>query len=210
MSSTPRHVIGLTGLPSSGKGEVANAFTECAAERHWQAAHLSFSDCIKEVVRTLGYSDAQFERAMLSRTATQMREVHGPGVFALRIAAKIAAWPAPCPEVFVVEALRHPGEATALRGAYGKRFVLVGVESEPGIIAQRLLHRARADESHTAMQSKQHVILLLNQELRGSASPQSPNVGATLALADKIIQNNGTLEALRKKVASLFAELSAD
>ena len=208
MSATPRHVIGITGLPSSGKGEVAGAFIACAEERGWQAAHLSFSDCIKDEARALGCSNGQIDRALLRRIGTEMREREGPGALALRIARKLAAWPPPRPQVFIVEALRHPGEVEALRGAYGDRFILVGIRSDLETIARRLIDRARPDESREAMQSERRVLRLLKEELRGAASPQAPQVGATLALADETIENNGTLEELRRAAARVFARLA--
>lgn len=207
MSGARQYVIGLTGLPSSGKGEVAGALIACAGERGWQAAHLSFSDCIKDEARAQGFDEGHLDRPLLGRIATEMREHEGPGVLALRIATKVDIWPAPRPEWFVVEALRHPGEVEALRATYGSRFTLIGVESDLAIIVHRLINRARSDESRTAMQSEEHAIRLLNEELRGSASPQSPNVGATLALADEMIENDGSLDELRQAVAEVFARL---
>lgn len=211
MSDGPRYVIGLTGVPSSGKGEVAAALMKLAHARDWQAAHLSFSDRIKEEARTRGVADDEFERALLSRIATEMRETEGPGVLAQRIVKKIECWPGRCPDVFVVEALRHPGEVEALRQAYGARFTLVAVASEPAIIAKRLIARQRADESQEAMASEAKAMALVELELHGGQSDQSPNVGRTMKFADVRLENNGALADLREEVARLFAEIvSAD
>ena len=207
MSATPRHVIGLTGLPSSGKGEVTSALLDCARERGWRGAHLSFSDVIKEEAASRGVPESEFERGLLSRIATELRETEGPGVLAVRIADKITNRPQPTPELFVVEALRHPGEADALREAFGDRFQLVAVDCEPRTIARRLIARARPDESREALQSEEKATQLLAAELHGGESDRSPNVGRTMAVADLHLDNNGTLEELRARVNAFCREL---
>ncbi len=207
MSNSLRCIIGLTGLPSSGKGEVAAALLKLANANGWQAGHLSFSDQIKEEARRRGTSDDQFNRELLTRIGIQMRRDEGTGVLAARIADKIAAWPGPCPEVFVVEALRHVGEIEVLRKRFGKKFLLFAVESEPRIIAQRLIARKRADESPHAMQSEENAIQLLEHELEGKLSALGPNVGSCLKHADVHLSNNGTLEELNNAVARIFKSL---
>jgi len=210
MNDRPQHVIGLTGLPSSGKGEVAAALMHLADARGWCSAHLSFSDRIKEEALKRGIAQDGFERGMLSRIATEMREADGPGALARRIVEKINTWPGQRPELFVVEALRHPGEVETLRQAYGNRFTLVAVESDPVIIARRLITRRRPDESQDAMASEQKALELLERELRGGESPQSPNVGLTMRRADIRIENNGSLDELRETVARLFHNLASE
>ena len=206
MSGGP-NVIGLTGVPSSGKGEVAAALMQLCEARGWRVAHLSYSDRIKEEARARGHSDEEFERGLLSRIGTELRDTEGPGALSKRIAAKIKSWPAPVPEVFIVEALRSAGEVEALREEFGDRFRLIGVECEPRIIARRLIARQRADEDRAALQSEENAIRLIEKELNGEGPANAPNVGRTLQLADLRIRNNDTLDDLRQTVADFFAEL---
>src|SRR3972149_7965462 len=105
----PRHVIGLTGLPSSGKGEVVKALAKLANARGWRMAYLSFSDEIKREARRRGVAEGTFTRELLQQIGTEMREKEGAGALAERLALKIKDWPQPAPELFVVEALRHVG-----------------------------------------------------------------------------------------------------
>lgn len=204
---SPRAVIGLTGVPSSGKGEVTAALLRCAEERGRRAAHLSFSDCIKEEARRRGVEDKDFDRELLSQLGVEMREAEGPGVLAARIAQKIQDWPAPRPELFVVEALRHAGEIDTLKSAFGDRFILVAVDSEPREIARRLIARRRPDESPEALRSEEDAVRLLQDELKGTLSPLGPNVGDCMVRADVQMSNNGTLDALRQTVARFFGGL---
>jgi len=211
VTGSPKLVIGLTGLPSSGKGEVAAALIEAARRRGWRAAHLSFSDRIKEEARRRGIGDDHFNRELLSRIGIEMREAEGPGALASRLVARIGTWPSPVPQMFVVEALRHVGEIDALREAFGKRFTLIAVESEPRAIARRLIARRRPDESSEALQSEEKAVQLLEAELHGRQSRLGPNVGQCFEQADIRLDNNGTLEELRQDVRRIFSDLqSAD
>lgn len=204
----PRYVIGLTGLPSSGKGEVANALAAAAEKRGWRMQRLIFSDQIKEEARRRGIQDAQFTRELLSGIGTELREKEGPGAIAARIAACIRNWPEPKPELFVADGLRHAGEAAQLRAEFGERFLLLGVESEPEEIARRLIARRRADESPEALQSLEKAAALLKQELNGQGSAMSPNVGQCMSCADLCLPNHGSLDDLRKTVEQFLDGLA--
>ena len=208
IASDASHIIGLTGLPSVGKGEVACALAGLAAERGWRLASISFSDQIKDEAKARGIPEKSFTREILSRIGTELREKEGPGVLAARIAQKIEAWPGKeRPEVFVCDGVRHPGEVEALRAAFGKRFTLVAVEAEPREIVRRLITRRRPDESPDALRSEDGAIRLLEQELNGAPGKNAPNVGDCISLADVRVANHGTLEDLRRAVAAIFDKL---
>ena len=207
ITGEPSHIIGLTGLPSVGKGEVACALAGLAAARGWRLAAISFSDQIKDEALSRGIPEKAFTREILSRIGTELRAKEGPGVLAARIARKIEAWPAPRPEIFVCDGLRHPGEAEALRAAFGERFTLVAVQAEPREIVRRLIARRRPDESPDALRSEEGAIRLLEQELTGAPGKNAPNVGDCIRLANVRIANHGTLEDLRRAVAEFFDKL---
>jgi len=208
ITSEASHIIGLTGLPSVGKGEVACALAGLAAERGWRLASISFSDQIKDEAQSRGIPEKAFTREILSRIGTELRAKEGPGVLAARIAGKIEAWPGEKrPEVFVCDGVRHPGEVQALRAAFGKRFILVAVEAEPREIVRRLIARRRPDESPDALRSEDGAVRLLEQELTGAPGKNAPNVGDCIRLADVRIANHGTLEDLRRAVEEVFDKL---
>lgn len=207
MNANVPRVIGLTGLPSSGKGEVTRIVTALAADRGWRTAQLVFSDQIKEEIRRRGIPEAQIDREMLSRVGAEMRHAEGPGVLANRIAARIQSWPAPQPELFIVDGVRHPGEIEVMRRVFGERFVLASVEADPSEIARRLIARRRADESREAMRSEEDALRVLERELLGKVSALGPNVGECARLADARLQNHGTLDDLRRAVGAFFKAL---
>jgi dephospho-CoA kinase len=202
-------VIALTGLPSSGKGEAAKALQEIAAQDGLSAGHLSFSDQIKEEALRRGVSRESFTRELLSRVGIEMRQAEGPGVLSARIARRICEWPAPRPQIFVADGLRHPGEIDELRRAFGDRFVLVAVEAEPKEIARRLIARRRADESPAAMRSEAQAMALLQQELDGQLSAMGPNVRTCAERADLRLPNHGTLDDLKRNVQWMYNTFKA-
>jgi hypothetical protein len=204
LKHNPQRIIGLTGLPSSGKGEVVKMLKACAEGHGWRVGCLSYSRCIKEVAREWGYDAAKLDRALLSRIATRLREEEGPGALSKHLVTKVAEWPEPKPELFIVEALRHPGEYKAMKASFDLRFTLVGVESDLKIIAKRLRKRARPDEDAAALTSEEACIAMLERELNGDDSEHAPNVGTTIHLAERRIQNNGTLKDLKANVADFF------
>jgi len=208
VNESPRHVIGLTGLPSSGKGEVTAALLRLARGRGWTAEHLSFSDRIKEEALARGIPQERFDRDLFTRIGIEMREAEGADVLAARIVRKIKTLPEPRPDLFVVEALRHVSEIEVMREAFGERFVLAAVESDPREIARRLIARRRADESREALQSEEKAVQLLEQELNGQGSALGPNVGMCIARADVRIPNHGTLEELAQTVEQFFDGLT--
>jgi len=206
LSNTPRGIIGLTGLPSSGKGEVTVVLLQLARARGWRVEHLSFSDRIKEEACARGIPAERFDRDLFTQIGIEMREAEGPGVLATRIAGKIGAWPEPKPELFVVEALRHAGEIEVLRKTFGKRFILAAVESEPDEVARRLMARRRPDESPEALESHEKAIQLLERELNGKLSELGPDVGQCISRADARLPNHGTLDDLAGAVEKFFEQ----
>ena len=201
MDEKPFRVIGLTGVPSVGKGEAVRFLREWAEGRGWRVGYLSFSDQIKEEALARGLSATGLTRERISVIVTEMREAGGPAVLAERILAKIRQIPeAERAEVFVIEAVRHVAEIEFLRQALGTRFRLFGVVADLDTIAERLLARARPDESREAMRGKPSALAMIRQELRGQAKARGVDVGACIEQADVVVENSGTLDDLRKAV----------
>lgn len=198
-------VVGLTGLPSVGKGEVVSELLRLAADAGRSAEHVSFSDQIKEEAKERGLSVGEMDRDSISALARDMREADGPGVLAKRIVARVRERSAAgAAELFVVEALRHVAEAEILRAAFGERFLLVAVTAELDEIVRRMHARDRADESREAMQSSAQALELLRREHDGDRSDLGVNVSACIERADVMIENNASLAALKAKVGRLF------
>jgi dephospho-CoA kinase len=194
-------VIGLTGLPCSGKETVKDFLVKMCRERGLRVSHFSFSGEIRREAVARGRTGSDIDRDFLTGLVAEMRSQEGPAVLARRIIAHIGTEVA---DVYIVEALRHPAEAETLRRRYGGDFVLAAVTSAPRIMAERLLRRKRVDESRTAKQSVEDALQLIEKEQRGDANI---NVGAVLDMADLTIPNDNTLADLQQSVATRFAPL---
>ena len=207
ITSEASHIIGLTGLPSVGKGEVACALAGLAAERGWRLASISFSDQIKDEAQSRGIPEKAFTREILSRIGTELRERKTRRAGRADRGEDRGRPGKKRPEVFVCDGVRHPGEVEVFRAALGKRFVLVAVEAEPREIVGRLIARRRPDESPDALRSEGGAIRLLEQELTGASGKNAPNVGDCIRLADVRVANHGSLVDLRRAVAEIFDRL---
>jgi len=195
----PRLVVGLTGPPGAGKGEAARFLAAWGQARGWRVGHLSFSDQIKEELRARGVADSAFTRELLTDTATRMREAEGPGVLAARIVSRIRREAAPA-EMYIVEAMRHAREIETLRQAFGATFAALAVEAGPDVTAERLLSRARPDESREAMQGREGARRMVEREMGGMKGQYAFSIAECVGLADGRVPNEGTLDDLRRAV----------
>jgi dCMP deaminase len=177
--------IGLTGRNASGKGEVANYL-----KAHGFAYH-SLSDVIREEIRSRGEEP---DRETLIRTGNELRERFGSAVLAKRILARIEA-----DQHAVIDSIRNPAEVETLRdGAY---FQLIHVRADPRTRYARIRKRNRAGDPadfETFMEQEE-------RELCGESHAQ--NLDAVEALADRALDNDGTLEDLARSLDVLLLEL---
>lgn len=178
-------IIGLTGPNAAGKGEVAAVLMKAGLGYH------SLSDAVRQEAAFRGLDPT---RENLIRIGNDLRRVHGPGVLARRIGRRLKGWD-------VVDSIRNPGEVEALRRCRG--FVLLGVDATPRLRFARSVRRARAGDAMTfrEFQAKE----LKENSRRGSAQ----QLTRTLAMADEILCNDGTLRRLRARARSLLKRLIA-
>ena len=178
---SPPLVIGLTGPNASGKGEVAKFL---AAHRF--AVH-SLSDVVREAAGTAGLAPT---RDNLIATGIRMRTEQRPCALARTILPRLRGRG-------VVDSIRNPGEVEVLRGL--PRFVLLGIDAPQALRFERSLLRGRTGDGAT-----------LEEFARKEARENSTTVAgqqlvATLALADIVIGNDGSLDDLHRRVREALA-----
>jgi dephospho-CoA kinase len=179
MSDRPRF-IGLTGTNGAGKGECA-AFLKSRG----YAVH-SLSDILREELRERGLEAA---RDNLIRIGNELRETFGPDVLARRTAAKITA-PA------VIDSIRNVREVECLRELPG--FILLAVDAPLEVRFERAAARGRDESAATPEEFRKKE----EEEMNGGTSAQQ--LGACMAIADRLIVNDGTLEELHHKLEELL------
>jgi dephospho-CoA kinase len=197
------NVIGLTGLPCVGKGMVKQFLFEWCEMHQLKAAHYSFSDEIRAEARNRGMAVAELDRDSIHAIVSDMRAREGAAVLADRLVKRIQTLPAEsAADIYLVEAARHPLEVAHLRGAFKGAFYLIAVTAEIGRIVEWMTSRRRADESKSALSSREAAVALLEKELNGTQGV-SVNVGACIGIADFIIENDGSLDELRAHTFAL-------
>ena len=178
-------VVGITGRNCAGKDSVAHVLEALGFARH------SLSDALRDELRRRGIP---ITRENLIRMGNELRRAEGPAVLAERMKRLMEG-----EERVALVSIRNPSEVEALRALPG--FVLLGVDAPTGVRFERERDRNR----ESAVQTQQEFEALEARE--NSADPEAQQLDATLALADHVIRNDTTLEALRERVLAYLETL---
>ncbi len=174
-------VVGLTGPNASGKGEVAKFLAT-----HGFSVH-SLSDMVRDEATRRGLDH---NRDTLIRLGVAMRAEGGPGALARRVLSRLKGRA-------VVDSIRSPGEVEVLRSL--PRFVLLGIDAPQPLRFQRSLLRGRLGDGATLDEFAR------KEDRENSRTEAGQQLLATLALADIVINNDGTIEALRARAREALA-----
>lgn len=169
--------IGLTGKLAAGKGEIAKILESSGFSYH------SLSDVIREELKKEGI---EASRENMIRKGNELREKYGASVLAIKIK-----------ELFkdddnIIDSVRNPFEVNELRKL--ENFHLLGVDAPVELRFKRLKARARKGDVMTLDEMKKAEIL------ENKNIDTNQQLDKTLAMADKIIINNSSIESLKAKV----------
>lgn len=179
-------LIAVTGLPGSGKSIVARMLAE---ELGFYL--VSMGDLVREEVARRGL---ELTPANIEIIATKLREEKGPDAVARLLLEKLRDRVAGHPGI-VIDGVRSIEEVRVLE-SLGKVCV-VGVHSSPRTRLERLLKRGRVGDVRDIKEFMMRDLYNL-----------SYGVGNLLALADYMIVNDSTLDALVEAVRRLAREIS--
>lgn len=176
-------VIGFTGMPGSGKSEAM----EVAKSRGHPVVRMG--DLIWEEVERQGLPrDAKH----VGQVANAMRASHGKDVWAVRTAERVRQ-AAKGHALVLIDGVRSHEEVDTLRRELGHDFRLVAIHTDPDHRFQRMMSRGRADDS------KDPDVLKARDERE-----MTWGIARTIALADEMLVNDGTLEQFRERVRALL------
>ncbi len=130
-------------------------------------------------------------RDNLIRVGVELRSRGGPGALARRILATLQARA-------VVDSIRNPGEVDVLRTLPG--FVLLGVDAPQPLRFERSARRGRLGDG-ASLEEFAH-----KEALENSTTEAGQQLVRTLALADVVVVNDGTIETLHAKVQEALRE----
>jgi len=180
-------IIGVTGFFASGKDTVAEYLV---ARKGFE--HLSLSDIIRRRLREEG---REVTIATLTEMGNAIRREKGPGALGEMAASSLTPG-----ANTVVTSIRHPAEVEALRraGHFTMLFVDVAIE----LRFERSRARARPGdlarfEDFQAAETAQ----------MASADGAAQRLAECRGLADKVIINDSTLEALYRQIDDVLSEI---
>jgi dephospho-CoA kinase len=176
-------VIGVVGLPASGKGE----FAKIAAEQGVPVVVMG--DLIRAAVNDAGMSPTDLNMGAM---ANKLRDKKGMDAIAQLCIPAIERQSAP---IVLVDGIRGDAEIRLFK-KYFPDFVLITIESSFTTRLSRLSSRGRSDDTTT------------EASLRARDERELGwGLGAALSQADYRIPNDGDLAVFTSQVKSLLREL---
>ncbi|MGF7119054.1 nucleoside monophosphate kinase [Methanobacterium oryzae] len=176
------HVIGVTGLPGSGKSIVARV-----------AKNLEF-DVIRmgDVIR----DEAIKRNADIGETAVKLREEYGKFVVAERCVEIIKESMYNTPKEndlkYIIEGIRSPAEVKIFKNNF-RGFKVIAVHSNPNTRFMRVKKRKRSDDSDSFHEFKKRD----NRELKFG-------IGNVIATSDFMIVNEGPIWKYKNSIRSIL------
>lgn len=182
-------VIGFTGMPGSGKSEAMKV----ATDRGYPVVRMG--DLIWEEVDAQGLPR---DSSSVGEVANGMRETHGKDVWALRTVERIRTAAAGASMV-LIDGIRSNHEVEVFRRELGADFVLVAIHTEAGQRHRRMTTRGRDDDPAGPEADAGH----RNRDDRELGW----GIARTIAMADRMVVNDSSLDALHRGVGALLDEL---
>jgi len=175
-------IIGLAGEISSGKGSVAKY-----AKEKYNAKIYRFSDIFRNILDTLGLEHSRKNMSDLSLT---LRKTFGEDVLDKALTEEIKKSES---NVVVVDGVRRIDDIKYLKKM--PKFILVFVETKIGNRYKRIVKRKENPDDQNKTFEEFRDDSQRNAELK---------ISSLKKYADKIINNDGTLEELHKQIDNIF------
>jgi dCMP deaminase len=179
-------IIGVAGENGAGKTEVVNFLTERSF------LGVSLSDVLRRRLREQGIEETREAMIALGR---EQRSRFGLDVLARETLLSMRP-----DRNYVVDSIRHSAEVSAFRSS-GKSFALLWIEAPLDARLERIRRRARPGDPDT-----REKLAEFDRREAGGDDEASQQLLAVRALADQVITNNSTLEALLDQVKSALGQ----
>lgn len=178
-------VVGVVGMPASGKSEAARL------ARDEDVPVVTMGDVIRDEVERRGLEPTDEN---MGRVATALRDEEGDDAVARRCVEEIRAHDG---STVLVDGLRSDEEADYFRDEFGEGFTLVAVEAPFETRLERVRDRDRDDDMATA------------DELRDRDERElGYGMGEAIENADVRIRNDGSLGEFRDGFRGVLTEES--
>ena len=183
-------VVGVVGPIASGKGELVKTLEIKGFARY------SLSERIREELVKQGFEET---RENLQDMGDKLRHRYGDDALVLSTLEKVSK----SGKRVVIESIRNPAEIVSLR-QYLDAFIL-GISASQEKRFEHILARGRDGDPETWEEFK----ALDDREIAIQAE-SSQQVEKCLKMADRVIQNEGTLEDLRESIEGVLQDLGIE
>lgn len=157
----------------------------------------SLADVLRSEAMTRGIAAHRDE---LQRLGTDLRQLHGPAYLAEKLRTDLK-WLSSKSPLVIVDGFRNEAEVWEFRKQ--KRFKLLAIDAPEEVRWERVRRRRRQGDPETYEDFQYR-----DQVDRGlSGDPHGQQLERLLAIADRVIMNNGTKEAFLAQVDKVVADL---
>jgi len=183
------YIIGLTGTIGAGKGAVVDYLVT-----HHSAQHYSVRNFLLQEISKRGLEPI---RENMSLIANEFRKQYGSAYIIERLYQQAITQGG---RMVILESLRTVAEIELLR--ITDHCSIVAVDAPRKIRYTRIISRGSSTDSVTMEQ-----FITEEEKEMQSADSGRQNLSACITLADIVIQNDGTLNDLHKKIEIFLGEL---
>ncbi|HVO36941.1 MAG TPA: AAA family ATPase [Candidatus Acidoferrum sp.] len=183
--SSEKLVIGVTGMPGSGKSIVLNVALQSSYES------VIMGDEVREETRKRGLSPTPEN---IGKIMIELRQTEGEAVIAKRCLPKIEKT---ARQKVAVDGIRSLSEVEEFRKSI-KNFTLIAVHSSPETRFKRLFNRQRSDDPKGWMVFRERDLRELGVGL-----------GNAIAMSEYIIVNEGELNRTKEDVKAVLKKVEA-
>jgi dCMP deaminase len=180
-------ILGMTGFFCSGKDTLADYLQKK------NFVHISLSDMIRDELRARGQA---VTLARLTETGNELRRRFGAGILAVRALKQMNDY-----SRYLVTSIRHPGEIETLR--LRRDFVLMFVDAPRRKRWEWCRDRRREGDE---LQTFEGFVAAEKRQL-ASDDPNGQQLLACRKMADIVLNNNGTVDALYTKMGATLREI---
>ncbi len=176
-------VMGISGLPGSGKSLVSDIATERGA------IIVSMGDIIREEAKKRGENTKE--------TAQNLRAEHGQYIVSELTIKKIKQLQSEGVEnAIIVEGIRSPHEVDMFKENFDN-FIILSIFANPTLRFKRLKNRMREDDSQEYSEFQKRDQMELDF-----------GIGDVISLSDKLIINESDLESYSEKIKEFLNEIN--
>lgn len=182
----------------AGKGEVTKILERLGFK------YITLSQIVREEARKEGIPE---EREKLMEVGNRMRAQEGAGVLAKRALEKIkleSRHSSLVTSLWVIDGIRNPAEIDALR--QGENVHILGLHANRELLIERILRRGRDSDPKT----RKEILHRIEREWGKNEPEDGQRMEECMKKVDVLIENEGTLEELDKKVIKFYNTAISD